>query len=83
MSDLSEYLLDRIAEDEARVRRNERGRRALAEIDAKRRLIALHHISHPCAGPCGYSASWAPCTTMRILALPYADRTDFRPEWRP
>ncbi|MBQ0827684.1 DUF6221 family protein [Streptomyces tagetis] len=26
--------------------------------------------------------SW-PCTTLRLLALPYADRSGYREEWRP
>jgi len=26
--------------------------------------------------------SW-PCTTLRLLALPYADHPDYREEWRP
>jgi hypothetical protein len=26
--------------------------------------------------------SW-PCTTLRLLALPYADHPDYRDEWRP
>jgi hypothetical protein len=25
----------------------------------------------------------APCPTLRLLALPYADHPDYRPEWRP
>lgn len=26
--------------------------------------------------------SW-PCTTLRLLALPYADQPGYKPEWRP
>ncbi|MFE1748991.1 DUF6221 family protein [Streptomyces anandii] len=60
--------------------------RVLREIDAKRQIIALHaRAHHQCVaedGPTQWHAS-DPCTTLRLLALPYADRPGYREEWRP
>lgn len=60
--------------------------RVLSEIDAKRRLLALHaRAHHQCVtedGPTQWHAA-DPCTTLRLLALPYADRPGYREEWRP
>jgi len=81
---LAEFLLARIAEDEARV---------VAECEAKRRILKLHH-------PPGFvfdadGMEWndydichedhedMPCELVRILALPYADHPDYEEGWRP
>ncbi|WP_333742672.1 DUF6221 family protein [Streptomyces ardesiacus] len=65
--------------------------RVLREIDAKRRLIALHReLEDPqemqdyCA-TCEVTGKYPeyPCKTLRLLALPYADRPGYRDEWRP
>jgi hypothetical protein len=61
--------------------------RVLAEVDAKRRLLA----EHPCGddGFCGdgiglVGCKWAwPCPTVRLIALPDADQPGYRDEWRP
>jgi hypothetical protein len=62
--------------------------RELREVDAKRRILELHspepedwatHI----AGDCRMCAMEMPCSTVRMLALPYAARPDYREEWRP
>ena len=83
--------------------------RALAEVDAKRRILDLHTGEHDCPEwktgvyaddwPIGVSHGkpgerWAhitvehfeadePCPTVRLLALPYADRPGYRDEWKP
>jgi hypothetical protein len=31
----------------------------------------------------GPDAQGWPCQTLRLLALPYADHPDYRPEWKP
>jgi hypothetical protein len=61
-----------------------------AEVDAKRRLLAVHTFerkpgAHDCPGEwAGYSDDPdEPCPTLRLLALPYADHPDYREEWRP
>ncbi|OKJ52223.1 hypothetical protein AMK27_30765 [Streptomyces sp. CB02009] len=63
-----------------------------AETEAKRRILSAHPIEpyddDPTIGFCqecqrGGAAGIAPCTTLRLLALPYADHPDYRPEWRP
>lgn len=66
--------------------------RVLREVEAKRRIIELHPLvtytdeepgyrqilnDHTCPG------RQAPCTTLRLLALPYADRPGYRQEWAP
>ncbi|MFT2014619.1 DUF6221 family protein [Streptomyces sp. 796.1] len=72
--------------------------RVLREVDAKRRLLDLHHVvggwegedgnglGHGCE-ECGHSMEYSGqggwCETVRVLALPYADRPGYHPEWRP
>ena len=43
--------------------------RMLADVEAKRRIVELASSPGPQA--------------LRLLALPYADHPDYRPEWRP
>ncbi|MEU3161810.1 DUF6221 family protein [Streptomyces griseoincarnatus] len=69
--------------------------RVLSEIDAKRRLVDLHTKDEYYDGcvicdngnnSCGCMSGWHwtyPCDTLKILALPYADRPGYREEWRP
>lgn len=71
--------------------------RVLREIDAKRQVVAQHTPSRPEYMPhrergcltCTTTQAWddkaneANCLTLRLLALPYADRPGYRPEWRP
>jgi hypothetical protein len=57
--------------------------RVLAEVDAKRRILDEHL---PGTDPCdAHDASLRTieCNTLRFLALPYADRPGYRPEWAP
>ncbi|MCX4801770.1 DUF6221 family protein [Streptomyces sp. NBC_01214] len=61
--------------------------RVLAEVDAKRRLLAIHRrfVDEPgqaCLG-CAGGIEWEACPVVRLLALPYADHPYFREEWRP
>ena len=91
MSDLADFLLARIAEDEAldsdicgassqRVRR---------ECEAKRRIAAEHDrlngsVCSSCIEDYDYDSGlrdW-PCATYRALAAVYADHPDYRDEWR-
>lgn len=63
--------------------------RVLREVEAKRRIVELHapgefeyadgDVCMLCdrQGPEPY-----PCTTLRLLALPYSDHPDYREEWR-
>lgn len=64
--------------------------RVLAEVDAKRRIIAEHRGSGVTCPRCSLGAEdgqvvyWRdPCATLRLLALPYADHPEYRPEWAP
>lgn len=65
--------------------------RVLTEVDAKRRILKVHfrRRSHDWDEPgvkgfdCAQCADRFPCTTLRLLALPYADHPDYREEWRP
>jgi hypothetical protein len=64
--------------------------RVLREIDAKRRLVDWHRKTTQAEFSSGAYRTvgcrcydgW-PCTTLRLLALPYADRPGYREEWRP
>jgi hypothetical protein len=72
--------------------------RVLREVEAKRRIIAEHQIvpgpPQPPGGPdygcktCHDHSEYGVggfgyCTTLRLLALPYADHPEFREEWKP
>ncbi|HEY0637440.1 MAG TPA: DUF6221 family protein [Pseudonocardiaceae bacterium] len=52
--------------------------RVLAEVAAKRGIIALHTSASDGCTTCG--EPW-PCTTLRLVAGPYHAHPDFRPEW--
>jgi hypothetical protein len=68
--------------------------RVLADVAAKRRIIDEHpntndgdcgtcvdgHWGYPVHG--GSSPKRWPCTTLRLLALPYAGHPDYREEWQ-
>jgi hypothetical protein len=68
--------------------------RVLRGIDAKRQLLDEHHDTNDgdCStcvdGRWGYPTHGGstpqrfPCRTLRLLALPYADRPSYREEWR-
>lgn len=51
---------------------------AYAELEVCARCVPKHsHFGSRAA------VSEGPCKTVRLLALPYADHPDYRPEWRP
>jgi len=71
---------------------------ALTWCEAKRRLVGLHtdEEEHDCPTEDGgsvyfnYLKGWAEeadnpqvCPTLRLIALPYADRPGYREEWKP
>jgi hypothetical protein len=58
-----------------------------AEIRAKRRVLDEHFegsvANGVATGTCTSCDNYSyPCPTLRLLALPYADREGFRDEWR-
>lgn len=68
--------------------------RVLREVDAKRRIMECHEPwvadnGDTICGRCGREhidgrpGGHFPCQTLRLLALPYADRPGYRDEWRP
>lgn len=71
--------------------------RMLREIDAKRKLAEEHkpgmqkgwpNMGRHCLSCTGArvwdeSSNESNCLTLRLLALPYADRPGYRNEWRP
>lgn len=72
--------------------------RVLREIDAKREIVRLHTSPHSVVdgfcveegGQCTHRGETEcticggdGCATLRLLALPYADRPGYREEWRP
>ena len=98
---LTEFLLARIAEDEGHARKLlETDRRPvlslastvnhparlLAEVAAKRRIVALHEpSSHPMASwtncrHCGAGRGY--CAHLRLLASVYADHADYDEAWQ-
>jgi len=68
-------------------------RRVLAECGAKRRIVELHREElierlddefpgTPYDALCVVDNDDFPCTTLRLLALPYAEHPDYDPEWK-
>ena len=60
--------------------------RVLADMQAKRRIVALHSDPHggdPSCSSIDYPENAEDCETLRLLALPYASHPDYRPEWAP
>jgi hypothetical protein len=68
----------------------------LARIAADRQILALHEPTGAQLGPhhpvtacsvCGHPGSGVvtvyPCQTVRLLALPHADRPGYQEGWRP
>lgn len=112
MTDLADFILQRIAEDEAAARQVptdilqdglERGAvsinqfravrhfspdRLLARCKADRRIVEEHGDGGSYCGVCAVGL-WhleresMPCSTLKLLALPYAGHPDYRQEWRP
>lgn len=87
---LTDFLLARIAEDEAVVLADRRNRERWAlECEAKRLIVAEHvpSTSHRWCFVCTVDApppnnpAPYPCNTLRHLARPYADHHDYREEW--
>ncbi len=99
MSDgLAEWLDEQLDEDEARrLHPSESAIRMLRETEAKRQLLDEHKPGTPSYMPhrprgcltCTTAQEWddtaneANCRSLRLLALPYADRLGYREEWRP
>jgi hypothetical protein len=84
---LAEFLLARIADDEAEAKLMQRRyeKRVLAECDAKRRIVKAWRD-----GPAGSDAWFSDDTgwdgiawCVQVLALPYKDHPDYRTEWKP
>jgi len=95
MSDLTDFLLARIADD----KRDAEGLEddgtygtwshwVLAECEAKRQIVALHTSDggHEC--PAGFDSPGdsfvdytRDCHTLRLLAIPDAGHPDYRQEW--
>lgn len=97
MVDLAEFLTARLDGEAARIRALAAAPDVdeelldsayrLADIDAKRRIIDLHSGRQLTVEPFGWHClngcgSW-PCTTLRLLALPYDDHPDYDESWRP
>ena len=64
----------------------------LADVQAKRAILALHTPGHECSaiggGRFNGAAGWFdtdhnPCMTLLALTLPYVDHPDYQPEWKP
>lgn len=65
--------------------------RVLHEIDTKRQLLDLHapgeteYVDGDVCMACDVrgGAPFYPCKTLRLLALPHADRPGYQESWRP
>jgi hypothetical protein len=82
---LTEFLLARIAEDEAEMQRADfvwDYQRLLAECEAKRRIVKTRPFKL-LAGAEERQADRLRDQVLRLLALPYADHPDYQQEWKP
>jgi hypothetical protein len=58
--------------------------RVLREVEAKRRILEVHGGDRGAQSMfCPHCEHDAPCPTLRLLALPFADHPDYQPEWDP
>jgi hypothetical protein len=83
---LTEFLLARIAEDEAVAREVARGPRGWGKTTARRRIADCEAKRRIIARLC--DVEWTGSRAVRDvvlaeLAVPYADHPDYRPEWKP
>lgn len=88
---LTDFLLARVAEDEASLPSGfdcwYKPERYVAECAAKRAIVELHEDVRGSCMTCGaitaigYKEDW-PCDTIKALAQPYADHPDFDEAWR-
>jgi len=92
VSDLTGFLLARIAEDEEEARTPVRSdgqiarfqARVLAECEAKRRIVERWRLYSDAEYPDyegGYSSAMD--DVLALLALPYADHPDYEEQWTP
>lgn len=95
MPTLAEFLLSRIAEDEAAITQSFNAGDTMTldehqmwrDCHAKRQIVWLHSVTD--AKPsrfefdCGHCDMPWPCPTLRLLALPYTDHAEFDERWRP
>lgn len=87
MNQIVEFLLARIAEDEVNVRSWQYAqpapvrRRALAECEAKRRMIA-HWQAVDWQGEPAVTRDYM-VGFLKLMALPYAGHPHYRSDWRP
>ena len=82
-----EYAYDKVELDQRHALRHSPAR-VLAEVDAKRQILVEHQPWRPrwcstCDLPGDQQGRKHGCTTVRLLALSYADHPDYRDEWRP
>jgi hypothetical protein len=78
MHPLVEFLLTRTAEDRATLQLLDQRFRTnwVAECDATRRIVELIALG------VADSDSLEGCDVLLLLARPYREHSDFRPEWR-
>ena len=87
--ELLTWLLKQVADDDSAYRDPEwwdaeLSKRMLAECAAKRQLIA--HVNEQWDSAYGEPGSFLPpewIDVLKYLALPYVDRSGYRPEWAP
>lgn len=73
-------VLRRVEADRQIVRRHDR---AVLRAGGGAQHFATETVCRSCEPNLQFpELSW-PCPTLRLLALPYADHDDYRPEWRP
>jgi hypothetical protein len=75
---LVEFLLTRLAEDRAALQLLDQRFRTtwVAECDARRRIVEMIGLG------LAEADSLAGCDVLLLLARPYSEHPDFRPDWR-
>jgi hypothetical protein len=95
-STLTAFLLNRIAEDEATIRRVSDTQpvfadllaESLGDVASPQRMLAdcdaKRRIIHACSATTGQDVNeFAEWDVLRLLALPYANHPDYQPDWHP
>lgn len=59
--------------------------RALAEVEARRQILDLYEVqlTKSAENSMEEDCAWTLGPVVALLALPYADHPDYRPEWAP
>lgn len=89
---LAQWLRERIEADRAewtpalsgpRLNGKATARAVLAQCDAHRAILDLHHVRSDGSDLCNEDSDPYPCSTIRALGVAHRDHFGYRTEWKP